>query len=61
LLVGDPSQYSFLLVDYLMPNSTGIDVLVELRRRGCTTPAAIMTASFSPDFCGIGRLRSTTA
>ncbi len=49
LLADDPTRYSFLLVDYHMPNQTGIDCLVELRRRSCATPAALMTASLSDE------------
>jgi FixJ family two-component response regulator len=48
-LAGDPERFSFLLVDYQMPESTGIHFLSELRRRGHPTPAALMTASFSPE------------
>jgi FixJ family two-component response regulator len=43
----DPSPFSFLLIDYLMPHMTGLDLLAELRRRNCAIPTAIMTASFS--------------
>jgi FixJ family two-component response regulator len=47
LLAGDLTRYSFRLVDYHMPNGTGIDFLVELRRRSSATPVALMTASLS--------------
>ena len=45
----DPSSFSFLLFDYLMPQMTGLDLLAELRRRNCAIPAAIMTASLSDE------------
>jgi FixJ family two-component response regulator len=46
-LAVDPTQFSFLLIDNLMPHMTGLDLLAELRRRSCATPAAIMTGSYS--------------
>ena len=39
-LTVDLTPFSFLLIDYRMPHMTGLDLLAELRRRSCGTPAA---------------------
>lgn len=36
--------YDAIVLDYVLPRCTGMDVLRNLRRRGCTTPILMLTA-----------------
>ncbi len=38
-----------IVVDYFLPDSTGLDLVHALRKRGVTLPAILMTTDPSPD------------
>lgn len=51
---GDPEALSrcpcdLLLLDYLLQTTTGIDLLEDLRARGVTTPAVLISASLTDE------------
>ena len=42
-------SYSFLILDYLMPPRTGLEVIKELRAKGNNVPVILMSGTFNRD------------
>ncbi len=42
-------SFDVLLVDYRMPDMTGLDLITLLRQEGCKTPAIMMTGHFATE------------
>ncbi|KXA94819.1 hypothetical protein AKJ37_01160 [candidate division MSBL1 archaeon SCGC-AAA259I09] len=40
----DRNDYDVIVADYKMPNLNGLEILEEIRGRGCKTPFVILTA-----------------
>jgi two-component system, LuxR family, response regulator FixJ len=46
--LGDGPDLACLVVDYQMPGMTGLELLLELRQRGSSVPAIMISATPSP-------------
>ena len=49
LAAGLPAPDACLITDVIMPEMDGLQLYAELRRRGCLTPAIIITAVDKPE------------
>jgi CheY-like chemotaxis protein len=49
LAVIPAQQFNLLLVDYRMPEMTGLDLIAMLRQDGCKIPAIVMTGHYATE------------
>jgi two-component system copper resistance phosphate regulon response regulator CusR len=54
LAMAESGAQDLILLDYMLPKKSGIEVATELRAKGCRTPILMLTARDAPDDLRLG-------